>query len=364
MDIQDDARVEFENLGIPDLDIPAKERFDAIQRGDRQLDQNENVVSWSPFVQAPWTWGVTKVLAGVRYEHMRFKAEDNYFEDGHDDSGQRSLSEWSPILAASVQVQPFIVLYGNMGSSFQSPTANELGNRPDKRGGFNPGLESEHLCSMELGMRLLWAQHSLLQATGFHYNIKNLLVPYQIDDPLLDAVYYRNAGRANHAGFELQWDWHPISITSFRQTAEYSNYAYKDYRLQSSKGQIVSLNTQIPGVPQKRFSSHFTLSLANFELELFWQWQDKIYGNDWNGPPPGSKVPKNSFVSEPQHWTSIQIFTSGSLLDVPVTLHGGIDNLFDQDIIGSMAVNAFGNRFFEPAAGQSFFLGLELNKDF
>lgn len=364
MDLQDDVRTEFANLGIPDLDIPPSDRFGAIRLGERQLDQVENIVSWSPFIHAQRSWGIVQMLAGARYDHMRFKAEDHYFVDGYDDSGQRSLSEWSPILAASAQIKPYMVLYGNMSSSFQSPTANELSNRPDARGGFNPDLDSEHIQSMELGLRFLWAQHSLLQATGFRYVIRNLLVPYQIDDPFLDAVYYRNAGHANHTGLELQWDWHPIPNISFRQTAEYSTYIYQDYQLQNDKGRIVSLNTQIPGVPQKRLSSRFAWSQDHFELEWFWQWQDRMYGNDWNGPPPGSQLSSEFFVSDPQHWTSIQVSGSGSLFDIPFTLYGGIDNLFDQDIIGSLVVNAFGNRFFEPASGQSFFLGLELEKDF
>ncbi|MDN5871270.1 MAG: TonB-dependent receptor [Nitrococcus sp.] len=41
-----------------------------------------------------------------------------------------------------------------------------------------------------------------------------------------------------------------------------------------------------------------------------------------------------------------------------------INNLFDEDIIGSVRVNAFGGRYYEPAPGRNWMLGLWVSKSF
>jgi len=43
-----------------------------------------------------------------------------------------------------------------------------------------------------------------------------------------------------------------------------------------------------------------------------------------------------------------------------VQIFVGVDNLFDERYNGSVTPNAFGNRFFEPAAGRTWHAGITL----
>jgi iron complex outermembrane recepter protein len=42
------------------------------------------------------------------------------------------------------------------------------------------------------------------------------------------------------------------------------------------------------------------------------------------------------------------------------SLFGGIGNLFDEVYDTSVSINAFGDRYFDPAAGRTFYVGVEL----
>ena len=44
----------------------------------------------------------------------------------------------------------------------------------------------------------------------------------------------------------------------------------------------------------------------------------------------------------------------------PTSLFGGIGNLFDEVYDTSVSINAFGGRYFDPAAGRTFYVGIDL----
>jgi iron complex outermembrane receptor protein len=43
-----------------------------------------------------------------------------------------------------------------------------------------------------------------------------------------------------------------------------------------------------------------------------------------------------------------------------VSLFGGVDNIFDEVYNTSVSVNAFGGRYFDPAAGRAVYAGVDL----
>src|SRR2546423_13636795 len=44
-------------------------------------------------------------------------------------------------------------VYGNIGTSFETPTTTELTNRPSGAGGFNPSLRPQQATNYEIGVR-------------------------------------------------------------------------------------------------------------------------------------------------------------------------------------------------------------------
>ena len=79
------------------------------------------------------------LLGGLRYDRFRFEADDRLVTAANpDDSGSRTMDAVSPSLGASFAVAEALNLYGNVATSFETPTTTELANRPSGAGGLQP----------------------------------------------------------------------------------------------------------------------------------------------------------------------------------------------------------------------------------
>src|SRR5438046_4405792 len=56
-------------------------------------------------------------------------------------------------LGVAVTPSDVVTVYGNIGTSFETPTTTELTNRPSGAGGFNPPLEPQKATNYEIGVR-------------------------------------------------------------------------------------------------------------------------------------------------------------------------------------------------------------------
>src|SRR2546428_10241730 len=106
----------------------------------RILDQLEHVTEVGPFAQltlqvAPQV----SVTGGLRYDWVQFAVDDRLVTPSNpDDSGRRLMNALSGSLGAAVTPSDAVTVYGNVGTSFETPTTTELTNRPGSAGGFHP----------------------------------------------------------------------------------------------------------------------------------------------------------------------------------------------------------------------------------
>ncbi len=121
----------------------------------RQLDQLEHVTEVGPFIQsALQLTPQVAVTGGLRYDWVTFEAQDRINTPKHPDgSGRRLMSALSGSVGVAVTPTTALTLYGNVGTSFETPTTTELTNRPDSAGGFNPNLSPQTATNYELGAR-------------------------------------------------------------------------------------------------------------------------------------------------------------------------------------------------------------------
>jgi iron complex outermembrane recepter protein len=154
LEIQSDFRTEYINLGLPEdflASYDPSEIFNNLQYGDKLLDQHEKVFGIGPFVQSELVYLPFTFLLGLRYDNYRFSVDDNFLEDGSDDSGKRVMDKFSPVAGINYRINNLTKLFLNYATSFQTPATTELSNRPDGQGGFNPALLPENIHSSELG---------------------------------------------------------------------------------------------------------------------------------------------------------------------------------------------------------------------
>src|SRR5882762_9288155 len=118
----------------------------------RRLDQLEHVTEVGPFVQsALQLTSQLSVTGGLRYDWVKFQAHDRLINAGNpDDSGDRLMRALSGSIGLAVTPSDALTVYGNIGTSFETPTTTELTNRPSSAGGFNPTLQPQTATNYEI----------------------------------------------------------------------------------------------------------------------------------------------------------------------------------------------------------------------
>lgn len=357
-DWQSDQRDEFANEGLADEYIGKLDDasvFARLQYGAHQLDQREKVRSMGPFLalDIPLRPDLRLSLSG-RYDHYRFEAEDQFTLDG-DDSGARSLGQFSPLIGLNYRPHPLVSLYANYATAFQTPTTTELSNRADGLGGFNPNLDPEHIRSAELGARLRHPRWPLdAEFSIYQLDIRDMLIPFQVDAPESEEIYFRNAGEAQNRGAELAFSATPSPLISAQLSYTYSHFVFVDYPLGPSQ----LADNEVPGLPPHHLFAELRFyPRKGLYANLNAEWLSDYFANDHNGPAPGVDAPRANFVNDGYFRTDLSLGWHPSHWQVFV----GINNLFDVSYNGSIVPNAFGNRFFEPAAGRTAYAGIELD---
>ncbi len=357
-DWQSDQRDEFANGGLADEYIGSLDNasvFARIQYGAQLLDQRERVRSIGPFLalDIPLRPQWMLSLSG-RYDHYRFEAVDHFTSDG-DDSGTRSLGQFSPLIGLNYQPHPLLSLYANYATAFQTPTTTELSNRADGLGGFNPALDPEQIRSAEIGARMRHPHWPLdIELSLYQLDIRDMLIAFQVDDAESEEIYFRNAGEAQNRGAELALSTTPSPYLEAQLAYTYSHFVFVDYPL----GPDQLADNEVPGLPPH----HLFVDLRFYPRRGLYahisnEWVARYFANDYNGPAPGVAAPRADFVND-GYWRSD--FSMGWR---PGSWHvfAGIDNVFDVSYNGSIVPNAFGNRFFEPAAGRTGYAGVEFD---
>src|SRR5690349_15366729 len=172
----------------------------------RSLDQLERVTEVGPFVQsALQITPRVSVTGGMRYDWVSFRADDRLITPTNpDDSGERLMHALSGSVGVAVTPSDALTVYGNVGTSFETPTTTELTNRPNSAGGFNPTLQPQTATNYEVGVRGDVAGRLNYSVALFQADVRDELIPFQVPLPAAPGrVFYRNAGRSRHRGVEL-----------------------------------------------------------------------------------------------------------------------------------------------------------------
>jgi iron complex outermembrane receptor protein len=242
-----------------------------------------------------------------------------------------------------------VTIFGNVGSSFETPTTTELVNRPDTAGGFNRDLQPQTAWSYEVGARGRLTTRATYSLTLFQADVKNELIPYEIAAP---RFYYRNAGSSRHRGVELGADVTPVNGMSLNVTWTYSNFRFRRYSF-TTGGQTFTLDgRELPGVPKHWL--HVTLRAAPAALRGVWAEAEETYSS-------GYLVSDTLSLRTVPWWgTVVRLGWDGAVGKVRVAPFLGVNNLLDRRYVSSVVINAARDRFYEPAPGRNVYVGLSI----
>ena len=314
------------------------------EKGALSLDQLERVRSTGLFVQArlePVSGLAT--LAGARYDHFTFRAEDRFLTDGADDTGERVMRAFSPSLGLVVEPLRGFEVFASLATAFETPTTTELANRPTGAGGFNPDLDPTRALTTEGGIRARPSSWWSVEATLFRTDLKNELVPFEVPSSP-GRTFYRNAGESSHAGWEITAEARPDPAVTTRVAYTRIDARYDNYVLDGTD----YAGKRIPGLAPHRVDGWITFRRGTGFLELRGLYQDAIPVTDAND----AEAPA-SFVGDVR--VGLQGTRAGGMELSPFL---AVANVLDRRYDASVVVNAFGARYFEPGPGRTFQAGL------
>ena len=310
------------------------------------LRRNERNLMWNvdPYLQTQWQLTDKLSLdAGVRYSSVWFDSNDYYITPGNgDDSGDASYHKWLPAGSLKYALTDAWNVYLSAGRGFETPTINELSYRSDNQSGLNFGLKPSTNDTVEIGSKTRIG-NGLLTAALFQTDTDNEIV---VDSSSGGRTSYKNAGKTRRQGMELGLD--QQFGESWRLKAAWT---WLDATYRTNVCDDASCNgNRIPGIARNMGYASF-----GYQPEQGWyagsdiRYMSDIMANDENT----AKAPS---------WTVVGLTTGykWSYGRMDMDLFGRIDNLFDREYVGSVIVNESNGRYYEPAPGRNYGIGLNL----
>lgn len=310
------------------------------------LRRNERNLMWNvdPYLQTQWQLTDKLSLdAGVRYSSVWFDSNDYYITPGNgDDSGDASYHKWLPAGSLKYALTDAWNVYLSAGRGFETPTINELSYRADNQSGLNFGLKPSTNDTVEIGSKTRIG-NGLLTAALFQTDTDNEIV---VDSSSSGRTSYKNAGKTRRQGMELGLD--QQFGESWRLKAAWT-WLDATYRTNVC-GDASCNGNRIPGIARNMGYASF-----GYQPEQGWyagsdiRYMSDIMANDENT----AKAPS---------WTVVGLTTGykWSYGRMDMDLFGRVDNLFDREYVGSVIVNESNGRYYEPAPGRNYGIGLNL----
>lgn len=310
------------------------------------LRRNERNLMWNvdPYLQTQWQLTDKLSLdAGVRYSSVWFDSNDYYITPGNgDDSGDASYHKWLPAGSLKYALTDAWNVYLSAGRGFETPTINELSYRSDNQSGLNFGLKPSTNDTVEIGSKTRIG-NGLFTAALFQTNTDNEIV---VDSSSGGRTSYKNAGKTRRQGMELGLDQQFGESWRLKAAGTWLDATYR-----TNVCDDASCNgNRIPGIARNMGYASF-----GYQPEQGWyagsdiRYMSDIMANDENT----AKAPS---------WTVVGLTTGykWSYGRMDMDLFGRIDNLFDREYVGSVIVNESNGRYYEPAPGRNYGIGLNL----
>ncbi len=314
-------------------------------RGKLRRDEQNELSSLDPYVQTEWERGQWVLTAGLRRTSLDVEVSDRYLSNG-DDSGSVDYSGTAPVLGALYKLTPNLNLYASAARGFETPTLNELF-YSSTGPGVNFGLQASRSTHLEAGMKKMFGADTRLDLALFQVRTDDEVV---VDAASGGRTSYRNAGETLRRGVELSFDTSFGSGLNARVAANVLRAVYED-----GFGSIPAGN-RLPGVPRASLYGELGWTATDGKLGAALETiaTSKVHPDDANiaTPAPGYGIVNLRLQArqEAGQWRFKEF--------------ARLNNLFDRDYVGSVIVGDSNRRYYEPAPGRNWVLGVSAQYQF
>ena len=302
------------------------------EQGDNTFDQVEKFKSTGIYLinQTDYKSGLL-FRYGIRFDENRI---------GTNLEPSISLNKLNPSLGFSYLLNDSNNIYFSTGTSFETPTLNELSNNPNGSG-LNKNLDPSSSVNYELGWRKS-VSNFLLQATAYLINTDNEILPYELEE-FPGKNFYRNVGSTTRYGIELSSQ---LLFSNGKLNLSYTNSKniFKDFDLDGDNLKDLS----IPGIPNQILDIELIFNLSKRQsIVISNRLIGELYADNLNETKTSSYNLLNLTYSK-------GVFKKSQL-------YLGVNNLLDVNYYDNIRINAFGKRYYEPAPKRNFHFGINFS---
>jgi iron complex outermembrane recepter protein len=330
-DARKDTNIQGTGLGPNRIEDNIVDNFDQYIQGKLALTDNFDV------------------HAGVRHTKVTLKVNDQLTPP--DNSGSVDYQKTNPVLGATWKVTPALNLYANFGKGFETPTFIEAAyNSTAASATPNLTLKPSQSNNYEVGAKAYITDSSLLTLTAFRINTQDELV---VSANSNGRSVYANANNTKRYGTEISLDTrYENNITT------YLSYSFLNAKYSSSyvgNNGLIESGNYIPGTYRNQLYGEVAWKYQplGFYTALEGRYNSKVYVDDINSQSAPSYTIFNLRAGLEQnlsHWNFKEYIR--------------LENMFDREYIGAVRVNDTNARFYEPAAGRNYLVGINAQYKF
>jgi iron complex outermembrane receptor protein len=319
------------------------------RRGALKRDQDDEVSNTDAFAIAEWSFAPRWVLAGgARASRVRFESRDHFIAPGNpDDSGSVKHSGHSLALGLLHKLSDQLHLYAAAGRGFETPTLAELSYRPDGTSGLNFDLEPSRSEQVEAGVKLNLRSGQRIRFTVFSIDTRDEIVVNSASGGRTD---FKNAGRTRRRGVETSWE--AVYANGIEAYVSWSwiDAHYRNSFTSGSSATLVPAGNRLPGVAASTLFAELLWrhEASGFHAAVEARRVGRVAVDDANSEFAGSYAVASARLGLEQRGRQWRL-----------TEFARIDNLTDRRYAGSVIVADGNRRFYEPAPGRNYLLGIE-----
>lgn len=331
-----------QNLGL-EINIQNDERLRFFNingnRGELVMNQDEKFNNFSTYYSNSLKAGKFTFNASLRFDNNTVKYDDFI----NNKNGSIKLNSTSLSSNINYNINDSNEIYVNYSNGFETPTLNEFSSNISNTG-FNENLDSSKYNNYEIGFSNFNSLSNLnYRIIYFKSYSKNEIVSYQLED-FPDQNFYRNSGKTSRSGIESEINFKVNQKLKLNLISTIGNYKFVKYEV---NGQDFS-NNRIAGLPKNQHVFNLNYSLTK-KINLILDF--KMFGNMY--ADNANKTIINDYKK-----IDLTIFKDFNISNKNWNGFISINNLTNTKYFDNIRINAFGSRYYEPASGLNFMLGI------
>lgn len=258
----------------------------------------------------------------------------------------RFKNQWLPNIGVTYLFDKGFSVRAKIGKGNSAPTNEEIRSSDQE---FNAGLKPEYGWNKEAGIRKQFGNSIFVEGSYFDFRMKDAIVRRQNE---AGQEYFVNAGETVQKGMEVLLESKNFDLKNnifsnfkFRFSGSFYDFTFENYRQNANDFS----GNDLTGVPETTFNS-----LLNF---TFFRKLMVDYSHFYTSRIPLNDA--NSVWSESSLVGNIQFRYPVALEKTKLTVSLQIQNLYNENYVLGFDINAFGNRYYNPAAKRNFVFGVK-----